>query len=182
MIMSFGRLYFETGYDRMFAPGDLKRSLGLSKEDQDQDSGKPATLIKGMQLEKFSCKVKLLSLFDPRPEMVIKQLEKMIATKRPEKLVLGGKVVGKYRWLLTALDIDYTQVNGSGQIVEVSISLSFEEFVKAGSKKDNADANTAAAPGIGTVKINDTYKAKAPTPEENAQRKRTIMEGRLNKL
>lgn len=183
MILSFGRFAFETGYDRMLPISDAKRSLGLEKEDQDQESGKPATLIKGSKLEEFSFKVKLLRVFDPRPESAISQLETVINKKKPEKLVLGGRVVGKYKWLLVKMEIDYQLLNGDGRILEAGISLSFEEFVKAGTKK--AETQTTAkssAPGVSSIKANDAYKTADATSEDRANKKRTLDEKRLSKM
>lgn len=183
MILSFGRFAFETGYDRMLPISGAKRSLGLEKEDQDQESGKPATLIKGSKLEDFSFKVKLLRVFDPRPEGVISQLESIINKKKPEKLVLGGRVVGKHKWLLVKMEIDYQLLSGDGRIVEAEVSLSFEEFVKSGTKKAETQSTAqSSAPGVSSVKANDAYKTAATTPADRADKKRTLDEKRLSKM
>lgn len=183
MILSFGHFAFETRYDRMLPISGAKRSLELEKEDQDQESGKPATLIKGSKLEDFSFKVKLLRVFDPRPESVVSQLETVINKKKPEKLVLGGRVVGKYKWLLVKMEIDYQLLDGAGHIVEAEVSLSFEEFVKAGTKTAEAKSGAqASAPGVSSIKANDAYKATDTTVEDRAAKKRTIDEKRLSKM
>lgn len=159
MIVSFGGLTF----DARRPVSGYTQSMSLSTEAQDQDAGKPATLIKGAELEQQQFTVRLLRPMGVSPEGEIALYRKTLEAANPQRLVVGGRVMGSCQWLLKSVSVKETTLDGRGRMVAASVELSFEEFVRAGVK--TASTGGSAAPGIADAGLtaNDAYKVGWPS-------------------
>lgn len=168
MIVSFGSLTF----DARRPVSGYTQSMSLSTEAQDQEAGKPATLIKGAELEQQQFTVRLLRPMGVTPEGEIARYRRALEAASPQRLVVGGRVMGSYQWLLKSVSVKETTLDGRGRMVAASVELSFEEFVKAGAK--TAKAGGSAAPGVADAGLTagDAYKVGWPSAGEKAGKTR----------
>ncbi len=172
MIVSFGNLTFDgdcpiSGYTQ---------TMNLNTEAQDQDKGKPATLIKGPGLEQQQFTVRLLRPMGVVPETEIARYRREIDRAVPQRLVMGGRVIGGHKWLLKSVTVKEVTLGPRGKMLAASVELSFEEFVKMGTKEEASDKKgSSGAPGISAglnMGVNDAYKVGWPSAAEKADKVR----------
>lgn len=169
MIAVYGPIVLRGGITGAMPIRDLSREISLELETQDQSGGKPSTLIKGAGLEQIQFGVTLSRYMGITPETVIDQLRQVLSAGVAYQLVMGGKPVGEYKWLLTGLSVSDVTLNSRGEMISATVKLTLSEYVREGSK---AATGTAAASGIGSVSIVDAYKVQTPSAEEKALLKR----------
>ncbi len=146
---------------------ELKTSVSLSKETQEQDAQKPSTVIKSVGLMQFTLNVLLLYPIYKNIDMKIQEILNTIENSTPQKIIINGKPKGKNKWILTSLNISQKEVSNSGKTIYADISLTFEEYYKSGVAKSKT--NTANAPGVkSNITLTDTYNVSDPTAEEKA--------------
>lgn len=168
MIVSFGSLAF----DARRPVSGYSQSMSLSTETQDQDEGKPATLVKGAGLEQQQFTVRLLRAMGVTPESEISRYRRVLEGASPQRLVVGGRVMGGHRWLLKSVSVKETTLDGRGRMVAAAVELSFEEFVKAGTKTDKAGGSTAPGTVDAGLTANDAYKVGWPSAGDKAGKTR----------
>lgn len=172
MIASFGSLTFHT--DRPIS--GYTQTMSLNTEAQDQDEGKPATLIKGPGLEQQQFTVRLLRPMGVTPETEIARYRRVIAGAVPQRLVMGGRVIGRHKWLLKNAAVREVTLGPRGKMLAASVELSFEEFVKLGTKETSSgEKGSSEAPGTSPglkMKVNDAYKVGWPSAAEKADKVR----------
>lgn len=181
-IASFGGITFEASMRSMMPISSVKRELGLDTETQDQVRAKPATVIKGPKLEQLTVEAHLVRAWGRPPEIQIKRFQQLLEVAAPYKFVLGGTPVGRNRWLLTGVSVDAAALGINGEMLDVTLSLTLQEFVKEGQTVASAGAwSGASAPGVADAEF-DLIPYKVGTADEQSKedKKRTLQEGRLS--
>ena len=181
-IASFGGITFEAPMRSMMPISSIKRELGLDTETQDQVRAKPATVIKGPKLEQLTVEAHLVRAWGRTPETQIKRFQQLLEAAAPYKFVLGGTPVGSNRWLLTGVAVDAAALGINGEMLDVTLSLTLQEFVREGQTVTSAGAGSgASAPGVSDVEF-DLMPYKVGTADEQSKedKKRTLQEGRLS--
>ena len=168
MIASFGSMTFDA--HRPISGYTL--TMSLNTEAQDQDDGKPATLIKGAGLEQQQFTVRLLRPMGVTPETEIAKYRREVSRGIPRRLVLGGRVIGSHRWLLKAVSVKEVTLDARGRMLAAAVELTFEEFVKPG-KKENSQKSGAGASGgasVADLAAADAYKVGWPSAVDKADK------------
>ena len=169
MIASFGSLTFDAGCPI----SGYTQTMSLGTEAQDQDEGKPATLIKGPGLEQQQFTVRLLRPMGVTPETEIARYRRVMAGAAPQRLVIGGRVMGSHKWLLKSVSVKEVTLGPRGKMLAAAVELSFEEFVKAESKTaDKTSASTAPGTADAGITANDAYKVGWPSASDKAGKTR----------
>lgn len=169
MIASFGSLTFDahrpiSGYTR---------TMSLNTEAQDQDEGKPATLIKGAGLEQQQFTVRLLRPMGVTPESEIARYRREVSRGTPRRLVMGGQVVGNHRWLLKSVSVKEVTLDARGRMLAAAVELTFEEFVKLGKKEEQTGgAGASGGTAVAGLSANDAYKVGWPSASDKADKVR----------
>lgn len=168
MIASFGSMTFDA--HRPISGYTL--TMSLNTEAQDQDDGKPATLIKGAGLEQQQFTVRLLRPMGVIPETEIARYRREVSRGSPRRLVLGGQVIGSHRWLLKSVNVKEVTLDARGRILAAAVELTFEEFVKLGKKEEAKAGGTGASGGaaVAGLAANDAYKVGWPSAADKADK------------
>lgn len=154
MIGSFAGKVFNVSYSKIFTFKELKYEAKLNTEKTDVQGGKPTTNIKGGTLDTLACIVILNSQFGVDPRQEEEDLWRILNAAKPDFFILGGRPLGDNRWLLTGLTAPFENIDQDGNVNSIELSLTFEEYVKAGAPKTDSTAQEAVpgtAAGIETA-------------------------------
>lgn len=150
MIASFGSKVFEVSTNKIYTPSDISLSESLSYETQERAGDKPAIYVKALGALSQSLTVKLDARWVDVQQEYTWWLVKM-RTAVPETLYLGTRAWGAGKALLTQVDLSDIVIAGNGGYLSVTLSLSFIEYVAAGTDEDGNPAETG--PGIKAARI-----------------------------
>ena len=150
MIASFGSKVFEVSTNKIYTPSDISLSESLSYETQERAGDKPAIYVKALGALSQSLTVKLDARWVDVQQEYTWWLVKM-RTAVPETLYLGTRAWGAGKALLTQVDLSDIVIAGNGGYLSATLSLSFIEYVAAGTDEDGNPAE--AGPGIKAARI-----------------------------
>lgn len=139
---------FEVNSNKVNTFDDLQLKFGLQTEKQDADNSKPKTYIKGSDLGSISLRIKLDSSLGVSPRREMEDWESIMDAKEPYQFILGGKPIGKYKWLLIGVEPSNLVIDNLGSIASMELALQFDEYVSAGSAKESGSKKKKSAPGI----------------------------------
>lgn len=89
---------------------------------------KPLLEFLGPDAESISFKIKLRSDHGLSPRVELDKLRKYRDTGKALTLVLGGRVVGKNRWVIESIGESVNFWSRSGQILSCDVSISLKEY------------------------------------------------------
>ena len=150
MIASFGSKVFEVSTNKIYTPSDISLSESLSYETQERAGDKPAIYVKALGALSQSLTVKLDARWVDVQQEYTWWLVKM-RTAVSETLYLGTRAWGAGKALLTQVDLSDIVIAGNGGYLSAILSLSFIEYVAAGTDEDGNPAETG--PGIKAARI-----------------------------
>lgn len=182
MIGCFGKKVFEISPGKINTFEKFDFSESLSTENIESTKGKPATYIKGLELAKASISITLARGLGTEPQAEVDEWMALLAEETPQKLILNGKSLTENKFLLTSVDVTDTQRDNKGKLLFCKVSLSLQEFVKAGQKNDAKDTKDGnSAPAINYTPKN--YYDIATTSDENkTERKVAIPKERIETM
>lgn len=146
-IASFAGKEFSVTSNRIYTFTDLSLSGGISTESQEREGQKPATYIKGKELENFSLSIPLSVQKNVNIKTEFEGWKKIRDALKPYFFIMGGKPLIINKVLLKSVDLSDPIIDSSGTIIKGVLQLKFEEYVAAGSpdKSDKARENESAA-------------------------------------
>lgn len=83
----------------------------------------------GAELRTISMNITLDATLGIAPRKTMEKIEKAVETGLIDKLVIGGKAVGKYKWRITKMSESWDIIMSKGELLKVSLSLTFEEYL-----------------------------------------------------
>jgi len=166
-IATFGNKVFQVDAKRIYTFNNFSYSATLETEAQEAEGKKPSTYIKGEGLSTLSLTIPLEKMYgiDPRTEW--ESWENILAQKTPQLFILGGKPIGKNKWLLKSVSPSDMRVDSKGQIQGLNLALEFEEYVRAGSASASKKSSKSAG-----INVQDQIAALVLTSEEKKAMKR----------
>ena len=144
-IASFAGKVFSASSKKVYTFDGLSRSGELQTEDIEVEGKKPSTHIKGPSLEQLTFTVSLSTAAGVNVEKEIDDWVRIKDAGVPYVFTLGSKPVSSNKFLLKSVSIDHKRINNKGAILAASLSLSFQEYARAG--KATATATKAKASG-----------------------------------
>ena len=150
MIASFGEKTFEVSDKKIYTPSEISLSESLSYETQERAGDKPAIYVKGQGELTQSLTVHLDARWVNVQQEFTYWLVKM-RTAVPEILTLGSRAWGAGPALLTSVSLADLVIAGDGSYLSANLSLSFVEYVAAGTDEDGNPG--ATGPGIKASRI-----------------------------
>lgn len=172
MIASWGGKVFSVDPTKINTFSGFQYTSTLSTEKQDGDSTKissskvsrftkPSTYIKGCDLDTISFKITLDVQMGVNPRNEWGDWKRLCESMTPYPFIMGGVPLSSgTNFLLTNVSIGSENIDGNGKMLAVEISLKFEEYVRAGSKKDTATS------GKGTTDIFNQVMGTADEEEK----------------
>lgn len=134
-IAMFGPKGFTVSSSKVITFDEFSLSSSLQTESQESKDKKPSTYIKSAGLDTFSLKVKLDRSLGVLPMEQIKDWMQIKDESKPYPFLLEGKPLLNTKWLLKSVAVSDTIIDGKGYLLAATLTLSFEEFIRAGSAK-----------------------------------------------
>lgn len=85
---------------------------------------------KGPGIETISFSMVLSVFLGVNPLKEIKKLRKMVRKGYAERLVIGGKVYGSYKWVMQKGTVDFQRFDNKGNLWAAKIKVTLKEYPK----------------------------------------------------
>jgi hypothetical protein len=164
-IATFQKKVFTVSGNNKYILDELAWSSSLSTESQEKLKSKPSTYIKGEALMPLSFTIPLRVELGHDVRKEIESWEAILSKQSPDLFILGSKQIGKNKWLLKSVGVSDTEIDGKGKIRKATLSISLEEYVRAG--KAEAKKSTTSAAGTGTTIPPNQYIYDPPNKAED---------------
>lgn len=129
-IGSFGDLVFSVS-DRTVKTFD-GMSWDFSADYATHDRHIKADLLEymGPGIEGISFSMVLSAFLGVNPLKEIKKLREMVKEGHAERLVIGGKVYGSYKWVMQKGTVDFQRFDNKGNLWAANIKVTLKEYPK----------------------------------------------------
>ena len=84
----------------------------------------------GPGIESISFSMVLSVFLGVNPLKEIKKLREMVRKGYAERLVIGGKVYGSYKWVMQKGTVDFQRFDNKGNLWAAKISVTLKEYPK----------------------------------------------------
>lgn len=92
-------------------------------------NAKPKTEFLGADLRGIVLNIKLDATHGVKPRNTLKEIEKAVENGTAMQLVIGGKKVGDYKWVITQASETWDTIFSKGELIQASVSLTLQEYV-----------------------------------------------------
>lgn len=129
-IGSFGDLVFSVS-DRTVKTFD-GMSWDFSADYATHDRHIKADLLEymGPGIEGISFSMVLSAFLGVNPLKEIKKLREMVKEGHAERLVIGGKVYGSYKWVMQKGTVDFQRFDNTGNLLTAKVKVTLKEYPK----------------------------------------------------
>ena len=130
-IGNFGKtIIFETSDARILQPKGFKKEVSGRWAKHSRVGKKPLKQFLGPDDDRVTFSIDLDTRHGVKPRKTLEKIENCIKKGTPEKLAIGGKMVSKYKMVITKASETWDEVWNHGELVRASIDLTFEEYPK----------------------------------------------------
>lgn len=146
-IAVFGTKAFEVTQNRIYTFENIQYGSTLSTQKQDSSGKKPSTYNKGPGLNTLSISIKLDVSLGVNPRKEIEEWEAIKDAGIAYPFLLGGRPLGKNKWLLVSVQAIMLVIDNSGNVLSAELELKFDEYLRPGSMSASTSGGTYT-PGI----------------------------------
>ena len=129
MIGVLGNVLFRVSDSRVLTIRNMKQEISASWETMDRIGLKPLTEYSGPNLQTISFEITLGASLGVKPRMMLQTLERMAEGSEAYDLVLGRRLIGKNKWVITKCSAAYDVILRGGEIYKATASLNLQEYV-----------------------------------------------------
>lgn len=129
MIGVLGNVLFRVSDSRVLTIRNMKQEISASWETMDRIGLKPLTEYSGPNLQTISFEITLDASLGVKPRMMLQTLERMAEGSEAYDLVLGRRLIGKNKWVITKCSAAYDVILRGGDIYKATVSLNLQEYV-----------------------------------------------------
>lgn len=129
MVGLLGSIRFRVTDGKVLTFKKLKREISATWNTMDRIGMKPLVEYGGPNLQTASLEITLDASLGVRPLKLLRQLERMAESGGAYELVLGRKMVGKNKWIITKCTQSYDIILRGGEIYRATVTLSLQEYV-----------------------------------------------------
>ncbi|AMJ40994.1 phage tail protein [Anaerotignum propionicum] len=129
MIGSYGPIIFIVSDKMALTFSRLSRSAGSEWATHETLRGKKRSEYIGPVLQTISLEITLSAMHGVRPRQTAETLVQMAENGVVYPFVVGGKPVGNNLWKLLSVSDDWKGIYSKGEVSEITVSLSIEEYV-----------------------------------------------------
>lgn len=129
MIGVLGNVLFRVSDSRVLTIRNMKQEISASWETMDRIGLKPLTEYSGPNLQAISFEITLDASLGVKPRMMLQMLERMAEGSEAYDLVLGRRLIGKNKWVITKCSAAYDVILRGGEIYKATASLNLQEYV-----------------------------------------------------
>lgn len=147
IVGQWGPKTFQVTPDKLHSPEGFTSSLGLASDEQRDDGGKPATNVKGADLEKVSFKIQVGRDYGTNARNEKDEWHKLLAAGTAYPLILDGIPWSAGDFQLQKVSAAEMTTNGTGAPVRMVLSLEFQEWQDqaAAQKKTSTNKKNSGA-------------------------------------
>lgn len=136
VIGSFGSKTFSSSLNKIYTFEDMTENTSLNIEEQDVEGQKPSTYIKGPSLSDCSLTITLLRQKKVDVLSEINSWKNILAAAKPYPLVIGGKALSRYKYLIASISTSDVKIGPNGEYLFAKVQIQFKEYVRAGKNKE----------------------------------------------
>ena len=129
MIGLFGSLRFRVNDNKVFTFNNMKREISASWNTMERIGQKPISEFGGANLQTISLDITLDASLGVRPRQLLEVLERMTESGQASELVIGRKMVGKNKWVITKCSQAWDVILRGGELYRANVSLSLQEYL-----------------------------------------------------
>lgn len=129
MIGLLGSLRFRVNDNKVFTFNNMKREVSASWNTMERIGQKPISEFSGPNLQTISLDITLDASLGVRPRQLLEILERMTETGQANELVIGRKMVGKNKWVITKCSQAWDVILRGGELYRANVSLSLQEYL-----------------------------------------------------
>lgn len=129
MIGSYGPIIFAVSDKQALTFSGFSRTSGGEWATHETMRGKKRSEYVGATLQTISLEITLSAMHGVRPRQTADMLIQMAEDGVVYPFIVGGKPVGKNLWRLLTVTDDWKTIYSKGEVSEITVSLSLEEYV-----------------------------------------------------
>lgn len=129
MIGLLGSLRFRVNDNKVFTFNNMKREVSASWNTMERIGQKPISEFGGPNLQTISLDITLDASLGVRPRQLLEVLERMTESGQASELVIGRKMVGKNKWVITKCSQAWDVILRGGELYRANVSLSLQEYL-----------------------------------------------------
>lgn len=130
MIVGFlGGTPFVTSKNYIYTFDDYSRNSSARYAKHDLIGQKPVLEYLGPDTEEISFKIKLRSDHGLSPRVELEKLRKYRNQGRVLPLIIGGRVIGKWNWVIESVSEAVNYWSRTGQILSCDVDIKLKEYV-----------------------------------------------------
>ncbi|ABO49752.1 conserved hypothetical protein [Desulforamulus reducens MI-1] len=128
MIGVFGDVVFEVSSRRIRTFDDFSRSITSRWEDHNIVGRKPMPEFVGPTLDTVSFSMRFDAHFGVNPRSEMDKLLIMCRSGEAETLIIGGKPLGVYKWVITDVKQSWSVVDNKGNVIIGVVDVTLKEY------------------------------------------------------
>lgn len=129
MIGLLGGIRFRVSDSRTLTIKKLKREIATEWNVMDRIALKPMVEYGGPKLQTASLEIVLDAGLGVRPKALLRSLDRMAEGSEAYELVLGKRMIGKNKWVITKCSEVYDVILRGGEIYKATVTLALQEYV-----------------------------------------------------
>ena len=129
-IGSFGELVFMVSANTVKTFDDMSWDFSAKYTTHDRHIKEDLLEYMGPEIEEISFSMVFSVFFGVDPMAEINKLRGMVKTGRAERLVIGGKVYGSYKWVPQKGSVDLQRFDGKRNLWAAKVKVTLKEYPK----------------------------------------------------
>jgi phage protein U len=129
MIGLLGNLRFRVNDNKVFTFQNMRREISASWNSMERIGQKPISEFGGASLQTVSLEITLDASLGVKPRQLLGDLERMTESGEANKLVIGRKMVGKNKWVITKCSEAWEVILRGGELYRAKVTLSLQEYL-----------------------------------------------------
>lgn len=121
-------IVFEVSMDKALTFKNMTQSVKGRWTVQNPILGKPYSEFLGPGQRTLSLSILLTAMHGVQPRETIERIEAAVEGGIPYKLVIGGKMVGNYQWVITDMSEAWEKIIQGGKLVSANLTLNLAEY------------------------------------------------------
>jgi len=129
MVGLLGNVRFRVSDDKVLTFRNLKREISATWNKMERIGKKPMVEYGGPNLQTASLEIVLDASLGVKPQRLLATLERMAESSETCDFVLGRRIIGKNKWVITKCSQAYDIILRNGGIYKATVSLTLQEYV-----------------------------------------------------
>lgn len=128
-IGNLGKLItFSVSSKKVLTFDGLQQTVSGRWAKHDVISKKPVKEFLGPDSRSITLPIYLSAAHGVKPRKTMEKIEKAVEKGTPYKLVIGGKKIGKYKWVIEKMGESWGEIIEDGKLMAVNLNLTLSEY------------------------------------------------------